>query len=177
MFYILQSKLRFSISSPYFSKNNLINVVSTLFELLILRNMKKILLSSLMLFMMVSIFAQKNTDVDRSSAEAMTQEFVERYKLTDAQTTKMLKIQLRKLKNEAEIAPLEVTDMDKYLAKMSGNEQQTNFSIRRILDRDQAKILIKEEHELRTKRAGVSSKMQKEGATPLEIKKALIKVN
>jgi uncharacterized membrane protein YcgQ (UPF0703/DUF1980 family) len=177
MFYILQSKLRFSISTPYFSKNNLINVVSTLFELLILRNMKKILLSGLMLFMMVSVFAQKNTDVDRSSAEAITQVFVEKYNLTDAQTVKMLKIQQRKLKNESEIAPLEATDIEKYLAKMSGNEQQTNFSIRRILDRDQAKILTKEEHELRTKRANVSSRMQKEGAAPLDIKKALIKVN
>lgn len=139
--------------------------------------MKKILLSGLMFFMMVSVFAQKNTDTDRSSAQAITQDLVAKYKLTDAQTAKMLKIQQRKLKNEAEIAPLEATDMDKYLAKMSGNEQQTNFSIRRILDRDQVKILIKEEHELRTKRAGVSSRMQKEGATPLEIKKALIKVN
>lgn len=176
MFYILQSKLRFFISSPYFSKNNLINVVSTLFELLILINMKKILLSGLMFFMMVSVFAQKTNDSDRS-AEAITQVFVEKYKLTDGQTAKMLKIQQRKLKNEAEIAPLEATDIDKYLAKMSGNEQQTNFSIRRILDRDQVKILTKEEHELRTKRAGVSSRMQKEGATPLDIKKELIKVN
>lgn len=139
--------------------------------------MKKILLSGLMLLMMVSVFAQKNTDVDRSSAEAITQDFVEKYNLTDAQTVKMLKIQQRKLKNDSEIAPLEAIDIDKYLAKMSGNEQQTNFSIRRILDRDQVKILIKDEHELRTKRATVSSKMQKEGATPLEIKKALIKVN
>lgn len=139
--------------------------------------MKKILLSGLMLFMVGSVFAQKNTDTDRSSAEAITQVFVEKYNLTDAQTAKMLKIQQRKLKNESEIAPLESTDIDKYLAKMSGNEQQTNFSIRRILDRDQAKILTKEEHELRTKRATVSSRMQKEGATPLEIKKALINVN
>ena len=89
----------------------------------------------------------------------------------------MVKIQQRKIKNETEIAPLEATDIDKYLAKMSSNEQQTNFSIRRMLDKEQAKILIKEEHEVRTKRAGVSSSMQKEGATPLEIKKALIKVN
>ena len=102
--------------------------------------MKKILLSGLMLFMMVSVFAQKNTDVDRSSAEAITQVFVEKYNLTDAQTVKMLKIQQRKLKNESEIAPLEATDIEKYLAKMSGNEQQTNFSIRRILDRDQEKF-------------------------------------
>lgn len=139
--------------------------------------MKKILLSGLMLFMMVSVFAQKNTDTDRSSAEAITQELVAKYKLTDAQTAKMLKIQQRKLKNESEIAPLEATDIDKYLAKMRGNEEQTNFSIRRILDKEQVKILIKEEHEIRTKRANISAKMQKEGATPLEIKKALIKVD
>lgn len=139
--------------------------------------MKKILLSGLMLFMMVSIFAQKNTDVDRSSAEALTQVMVEKYNLTDTQTAKMLKIQKRKLKNDAEIAPFEATDIEKYLAKMSGNEQQTNFSIRRILDREQAKILTKEEVDLRIKRAGVSARMQKEGASALEIKKALIKVN
>ncbi len=139
--------------------------------------MKKILLSGLILFMMGSVFAQKNTDTDRSSAEAMTQVLVAKYNLTDAQTSKMLKIQQRKLKNEAEIAPLEAADIDKYLAKMSSNEQQTNFSIRRILDRDQVKILTKEEHEIRTKRANVASRMQKEGAAPLDIKKALIKVN
>ena len=177
MLYILQSIFRFSISSPYFSKNNLINVVSTLFEHLILINMKKILLSSLMLFMMVSVFAQENADADQSSAEAVTQVLVEKYKLTDVQTAKMLKIQQRKLKNDAEIAPLEATDIDKYLAKMSGNEEQTNFSIRRILDREQAKLLTKEEVDLRLKRAGVSSRMHKEGASTLEIKKALIKVN
>jgi hypothetical protein len=176
MFYILQSIFRFSISSPYFSKNNLINVVSTLFEHLILINMKKILLSGLMLFIMVSVFAQKINDADRS-AEAITQILVEKYKLTDAQTAKMLKIQQRKLKNDAEIAPLEATDMDKYLAKMSGNEEQTNFSVRRILDKDQVKLLTKEEVDLRLKRAGVSARMQKEGASTLEIKKALIKVN
>jgi hypothetical protein len=139
--------------------------------------MKKILLSGLMLFMMVSIFAQKNTDANRSAAEAVTQVLVEKYKLTDAQTAKMLKIQQRKLKNDAEIAPLEATDVDKYLAKMSGNEEQTNFSVRRILDRGQAKLLAKEEVDLRLKRAGVSARMQKEGASTLEIKKALIKVN
>ena len=139
--------------------------------------MKKILLSGLMLFMMVSVFAQKDTDADRSSAEAVTQVLVGKYDLTDAQTAKMLKIQQRKFKNDAEIAPLEATDVEKYLAKMSGNEQQTNFSIRRILDKDQAKILTKEEVDLRLKRAGVSSRMQKEGASSLEIKKALIKVN
>ncbi|MFK7776380.1 MAG: hypothetical protein AB8F94_29935, partial [Saprospiraceae bacterium] len=133
--------------------------------------------SSLMLFMMVSIFAQKDTDVDRSSAEAVTQVLVGKYNLTDAQTAKMLKIQQRKLKNDGEIASLEATDIEKYLAKMSSNEQQTNFSIRRILDREQAKILTKEEVDLRLKRAGVSSRMQKEGASALEIKKALIKVN
>jgi hypothetical protein len=177
MFYILQSIFRFSISSPYFSKNNLINVVSTLFEHLILINMKKILLSGLMLFIIIgSVFAQKINDADRS-AEAITQILVEKYKLTDAQTAKMLKIQQRKLKNDAEIAPLEATDMDKYLAKMSGNEEQTNFSVRRILDKDQVKLLTKEEVDLRLKRAGVSARMQKEGASTLEIKKALIKVN
>ena len=117
--------------------------------------MKKILLSGLMLFMVVSVFAQKNRDADRSAAEAVTQVFVEKYNLTNAQTAKMLKIQQRKLKNESEIAPLEATDIDKYLAKMSGNEQQTNFSIRRILDREQAKILTKEEHELRTEASSV----------------------
>jgi hypothetical protein len=138
--------------------------------------MKKILLSGLMLFIMVSVFAQKINDADRS-AEAITQILVEKYKLTDAQTAKMLKIQQRKLKNDAEIAPLEATDMDKYLAKMSGNEEQTNFSVRRILDKDQVKLLTKEEVDLRLKRAGVSARMQKEGASTLEIKKALIKVN
>jgi len=130
-----------------------------------------------MLFMLVSVFAQKNTDTDRTSAEAITQVMVEKYDLTEAQTAKMLKIQQRKLKNEAEIASLEATDIDKFLAKTSGNEQQTNFSIRRILDREQVKILVKEEHDLRTKRANVSARMQKEGASSLEIKKALIKVN
>ena len=90
---------------------------------------------------------------------------------------KMLKIQQRKLKNNLEIAPLEATDIDKYLAKMSANEEQTNFSIRRILNTEQVKILTKDEYDLRVKRAGVSSRMQKEGASPLEIKKVLITVN
>jgi len=139
--------------------------------------MKKVLLSSLMLFMLASIFAQNNTVVDRSAADAATQVLVGKFQLSDIQAVKMLKIQQRKLKNNLEIAPLEATDIDKYLAKMSANEEQTNFSIRRILNTEQVKILTKDEYDLRVKRAGVSSRMQKEGASPLEIKKVLITVN
>ncbi|MDB4443525.1 hypothetical protein OAU10_04595 [Saprospiraceae bacterium] len=139
--------------------------------------MKKVLLSSLMLFMVASIFAQNNTVVDRSAADAATQVLVGKFQLSDIQAVKMLKIQQRKLKNNLEIAPLEATDIDKYLAKMSANEEQTNFSIRRILNTEQVKILTKDEYDLRVKRAGVSSRMQKEGASPLEIKKVLITVN
>jgi hypothetical protein len=102
---------------------------------------------------------------------------VGKFQLSDIQAVKMLKIQQRKLKNNLEIAPLEATDIDKYLAKMSANEEQTNFSIRRILNTEQVKILTKDEYDLRVKRAGVSSRMQKEGASPLEIKKVLITVN
>jgi hypothetical protein len=139
--------------------------------------MKKVLLSSLMLFMVASIFAQNNTVVDRSAADAATQVLVGKFQLSDIQAVKMLKIQQRKLKNNLEIAPLEATDIDKYLAKMSANEEQTNFSIRRILNTEQVKILTKDEYDLRVKRAGVSSRMQKEGASPLEIKKVLITVS
>jgi hypothetical protein len=130
-----------------------------------------------MLFMVASIFAQNNTVVDRSAADAATQVLVGKFQLSDIQAVKMLKIQQRKLKNNLEIAPLEATDIDKYLAKMSANEEQTNFSIRRILNTEQVKILTKDEYDLRVKRAGVSSRMQKEGASPLEIKKVLITVN
>ena len=65
--------------------------------------MKKVLLSSLMLFMVASIFAQNNTVVDRSAADAATQVLVGKFQLSDIQAVKMLKIQQRKLKNNLEV--------------------------------------------------------------------------
>lgn len=135
--------------------------------------MKKVILSCLMMVFVLSTFAQKNTE---RSAESDTQAFVEKYNLTDAQEAKVLKIQNRKYKNESQIVSLEATDIEKYLKKRGANEEQTKFSILRILNEDQRKQFKQNERDLRAKRGALSHKMQKEGASSIEIKKALLEV-
>ena len=135
--------------------------------------MKKVILSCLMMIFVLSAFAQKNTE---RSAESDTQAYVEKYNLTDAQEVKMLKIQNRKYKNESQIASLENTDIEKYLKKSGANQEQTKFSILRMLNEDQRKQFKQSERDLRAKRGAVSHKMLKEGASAIEIKKALLEV-
>ena len=135
--------------------------------------MKKIILSGLFALLVVSVFAQKTTTEERP-AETATKALVEKYDLTQAQEAKMLKIQTRNFKNIDQFASLETTDVEKYLQKMSSNARQTRFSIRMMLNKEQAKILDKEEMDLRKKRADISQKMQKEGASKLDIQKALL---
>jgi len=88
----------------------------------------------------------------------------------------VLKIQQRKYKNESQIASLESTDIDTYLKKRGTNEEQNKFSILRILNEDQKKQFKQDERDLRVKRGTLSHKMQKQGASPIEIKKALLEV-
>ena len=138
--------------------------------------MKKIFLSGMMTFLVFSVFSQKNNTERQQAAEAATKVLAEKYNLTNLQRVKMLKIQTRKLKNIADFAELKNTDFEKYILKMSANEKQTKFSMRRMFNEKQVDILNKSERALRVKRAKVSSRMQKEGASRLEIQKALLEV-
>lgn len=135
--------------------------------------MKKIILSSLFALFVVSLFAQKNDRGD-ITPESETKVWVEKYNLTKAQEVKALKIQKNKFKNTDQISRLEDTDPNKHIQKMSANIRQSRFSLRMILDEEQTKILDQVELELRKKRAALSQKMQKEGASNLEIKRALL---
>ena len=135
--------------------------------------MKKIILSGLLALFVVSAFAQKPNTEERP-AETATKALVEKYQLTPTQEAKMLKIQTRKFKNMDQFASLETSDVNKYLQKMASNARQTRFSIRMMLNKEQAKILDQEEMDLRKKRADISQKMQKDGASKLEIQKALL---
>lgn len=135
--------------------------------------MKKIILSGIFMLLMVSVFAQKNNAEERPAVTA-TKVLVEKYNLNKAQKAKVLKIQENKMKNRAAIAELENTDIEKYIQKWSNNERQSRFSVQMILDTEQRKILYEEEVELRKKRAAIASKMQKDGAALIDIKKALL---
>lgn len=135
--------------------------------------MKKVILSCMMMLFVMSTFAQKKAE---RSAETDTQALVEKYNLSNAQEAKVLKIQQRKYKNESQIASLESTDIDTYLKKRGTNEEQNKFSILRILNEDQKKKFKQDERDLRVKRGTLSHKMQKQGASPIEIKKALLEV-
>ena len=135
--------------------------------------MKKVILSCLMMLFVMSSFAQKKAD---RSASADTQALVEKYNLSNAQEAKMLKIQNRKFKNESEFASLENTNIDKYLKKKGANEEQTKFSILRLLNEEQRKEFKQNERDVRVKRATLSHKMLKEGASSTDIKKALLEI-
>lgn len=137
--------------------------------------MKKIFLSCLLAFLLGNVFAQKNVIKDKSP-EAVTEQLVAKYNLTPAQEAKMLKIQTRKVKNLNEFATLENSNFEKYIQKASNNENQTRYSMRLILNKEQIEILNEEEATLRRKRAGLSARMQKNGATSTEIKKALLEL-
>lgn len=119
----------------------------------------------------ISVFAQEK--IDQTAAEA-TQVLVEKYQLNKTQEAKMLKIQQRRLNNIAQVAALENTDIEKYFQKRSTNERQTRSSIKLMLNKEQREILSKDQMELRKKRASISARMQKEGASAIDIKRALL---
>ena len=135
--------------------------------------MKKIILSVFLAIFALSVFAQKTSTEERPAVKA-TKTLVEKYQLTPVQEAKMLKIQTHKFNNIDQIASLETTNSEKYVQKMAANARQTRFSIRMMLDKEQVKILNKEELELRKKRSEIAQKMQKEGASKQDIQKALL---
>jgi len=128
-----------------------------------------------MALFIVSSFAQKNDSEDRS-AEAITKLLVEKYELTSSQEAKVLKIQLRKIKNQSEIASLENTDIEKYLQKVSSNQRQTLHSMRMIMNKEQVVKLDEDRLRVRKEKAALSHKMQKQGASTIDIKKAIIEI-
>ncbi len=137
--------------------------------------MKKIFLSCLMALFLVSSFAQKNDSEDRT-AEAITKLLVEKYDLTASQETKVLKIQQRKIKNQNEFAQLETTDIEKYVQKVSSNQRQTLHAMRMIFSKEQIVLLDEERMRVRKEKAAISYKMQKEGASAIDIRKALLDI-
>ena len=128
-----------------------------------------------MALFLVSSFAQKNDGEDRS-AEAITKLLVEKYELTSTQEAKVLKIQLRKIKNQSEFAQLENTDIEKYVQKVSSNQRQTLHSMRMIFNKEQLILLDEDRLRVRKEKADLSYRMQKQGASTIDIKKALIEI-
>jgi len=134
--------------------------------------MKKIILCGVFAIFAMSVFGQKT--IKERSIETATKALVEKYNLTKDQEAKTYKIQTRYFKNLDVIKSLETTDEQKYLQKMAANSRRTRTSLRMILDKEQIKILAKEEYELRKKRAEIAQTMQKTGASKLEIQKAML---
>ena len=128
--------------------------------------MKKLIFSIFVLLLVNVSFAQK-------TARAAADELIKIYNLDADQAATMLEIQERKLKNLAEIADLESSNLKMYRHKRKAIYQSTDASIRRMLNESQMEIYKKMQNEKRLKEAAISAKLKSEGKTPEEIENAL----
>lgn len=131
--------------------------------------MKKLLLSILLLSVVFVAFGQ-----DRNTAQEMTDELVAVYQLNDQQTTQMLVIQERKIRNLEEIETIKVSDNRKYRHKYRAIQQSTDASIRRMLSSEQMKVYQQRRAEWRKKRAARVLELKESGIELQELEDKLL---
>lgn len=103
--------------------------------------MKKILLFAFTLFLSIGLFAQDqvNTPEAEQRAERMTQMFTEKLELDEAQTKRMLEIQLQSQKHHNEISYLMDTDKEAFASRQKNLLKDVESRILLMLNEDQAK--------------------------------------
>lgn len=125
-------------------------------------------------------FAQQSAGVTapsgelEQSAQKATNALAEKYTLTEAQRAKMYTVQLRKLKNEAQIASLKTSDPAKYQLKKDALQKGTLGSIQRLLStKEQMELFKRTQSDVRTQKSAKRKELMMQSASPTEIKAAL----
>jgi hypothetical protein len=133
--------------------------------------MKKFILFLPLLIVASLLSAQ---ELSESSIDAATAEAVKLFNLKEDQIPEMRKIQERRLRNLQEIASLKNSDYNLYVQKKSAVRQGTEASLSRLLSEEQKTILTSLQIERRKRASSLIRKMKQEGASPEEIKQAVM---
>ncbi len=109
------------------------------------------------------------TAVTNPQAVRVTEALTAKYTLTTDQAKQMYQIQVRKLRNESELATLKTTNPALYLTKLDNLQTGTQGSIRRILQtKEQVQVYQKTRTEQRTLRAAKRKELLLQN-TPKEV--------
>ena len=142
-------------------------------------------LSALLLFVVVmacQATAQNTSSAaprtsDETTAREATDRLAAKYKLDADQAKQMYTIQMRKLRNTAEIAPLQSSDAALYRTKVQNLQKGTLASIRRILHtKEQVDLYQKTQISVRTQQSDKRKEMMLNGAGKEAIEAALLDI-
>lgn len=111
--------------------------------------------------------------VDPAAVEKAVDAMAEQYRLDTEQREQVVDIQTRRLRNLAEIAPLQQAAYKQYLQKKHFIREATQASLQRILTPEQMPILKAQLLERRKQEAKLTEDLKAEGASKEDIQIAL----
>jgi flagellar basal body L-ring protein FlgH len=110
-------------------------------------------------------------------AREATEKLVAKYSLNADQAKQMYRIQLRKLRNNADIAGLKASDPARYQAKVKSVQKGTLASIRRILQtKEQVDIFQKTQSDVRGKKSEKRKALMLQNASSAETEAAMLDI-
>jgi hypothetical protein len=128
---------------------------------------------------LAAVAAQKAAPLPKNDEQARTAttDLVAKYKLDADQAKEMYTIQVRKLRNQAEIAPLKSSNKAMYRSKVKNLQSGTLNSIRRILhNKEQMGIYDKTQREVRIARAQKQKELTSQGASKEAIEDGMLEI-
>ena len=135
--------------------------------------MKKII-ASLCILLVLAVAAKAQTS---ASAQEASERLAKKYSLNAVQTEKLIAIQERKIKNEAEFAAFKTSNYKLYRAKHQANIVGTEASFKRILTgKEQLALYKTNEVELRKRRAAKAAELKRQAKTAEEIQDVLVEM-
>jgi parvulin-like peptidyl-prolyl isomerase len=133
--------------------------------------MKKLLLALFCISLAGMSFAQSGAPEEKAAAAA--QALSEKFQLSAAQQEKMHKIQLRRYRDLALVAPNKASDQQLYLEQLIAIEEGTGVSIQLMLSEAQLAKYQEYAREVRMKRAAIGNAMMEQGLPAQQIQVAM----
>lgn len=118
--------------------------------------------------------AQEAIAIDKEAARKAADEMIARYSLNAEQSAEALKIQERRLRNEADIASLKASDNLLFLQKRKAIRLGTDASLKRMLNESQMAIFDAAALERRKKDSDFIAGMKQKNLTQEEMKIAFL---
>lgn len=110
---------------------------------------------------------------DKAQVNAVAEDLIATYQLTEAQEAEAYTIAERRLRNQSEIAHLASSDPKLYLQKKNAIREGEMISLKRLLNQEQLPILKEQMVERRKKESELIRQMKARGATREEIQLAV----
>ena len=118
--------------------------------------------------------AQMKLELTKPEVKAATAEMTKLYELTPKQADQMAKVQLRKLKNLADIAPLKESNKMTYFSKLRAIRLGVEASTKRILTSRQMLTFNKLQEDRRIEESKLIKELKVKGLSRTEIRIAVI---